>query len=188
MFAGPSGIGKTTLAKWVSEELNIPFISGSMSDILPETKDVPHIKMMDKSPTDLYNQNWQVLNLRNKLFNDKDHFVTDRSFLDVAAYSWLELDKHLQECDLEHLIKTSLQLMEEHCDLLIVLPLTLNSIGDWVMEDNGKRILNKYFQVKVSLLMTELVKQVQVPYMVIFSLNEQIRKDKIRNMLVCKRS
>ena len=29
MFAGPSGIGKTTLAKWVAEENGMDFISGS---------------------------------------------------------------------------------------------------------------------------------------------------------------
>ena len=29
MFAGASGTGKTTLAKRVSEMLNIPFVSGS---------------------------------------------------------------------------------------------------------------------------------------------------------------
>ena len=38
MFVGPSGIGKTTLAKAVEEICGIPFISGSMSDLLPATK------------------------------------------------------------------------------------------------------------------------------------------------------
>ena len=38
MFAGPSGYGKTTLAKWLSEQSGIPFESGSVSDLLPKTK------------------------------------------------------------------------------------------------------------------------------------------------------
>ena len=32
MLAGPSGIGKTTIAKWISEKTGIEFISGSVSD------------------------------------------------------------------------------------------------------------------------------------------------------------
>ena len=43
MFAGPSGIGKTTLAKFVEsigggDDPIWPFISGSVSDLLPNTK------------------------------------------------------------------------------------------------------------------------------------------------------
>lgn len=38
MFVGPSGIGKTTLAKFIETKYGIPFISGSMSDLMPDTK------------------------------------------------------------------------------------------------------------------------------------------------------
>ena len=38
MFVGPSGIGKTTLAKYVAKREDLPFISGSMSDLLPATE------------------------------------------------------------------------------------------------------------------------------------------------------
>ena len=37
MFTGVSGVGKTTIAKEIAELLNIPFISGSYSDLVPET-------------------------------------------------------------------------------------------------------------------------------------------------------
>ena len=36
MFAGPSGIGKTTMAQIVSRDYDIPFYSGSMRDLMPE--------------------------------------------------------------------------------------------------------------------------------------------------------
>lgn len=38
MFVGPSGIGKTTLAKFIETKYGIPFISDSMSDLMPDTK------------------------------------------------------------------------------------------------------------------------------------------------------
>ena len=47
MFVGPAGIGKTTLAKYISEKYGIPFISGSMTDLLPATKDLSHIEIFD---------------------------------------------------------------------------------------------------------------------------------------------
>ena len=49
MFAGASGTGKTTLANFISKvygEGQIPFFSGSVSDLLPETKGMPHKDML----------------------------------------------------------------------------------------------------------------------------------------------
>ena len=86
MFAGPSGFGKTTLAKWVSEQSGVPFESGSLSDLIPQTKEVSHKDMLARDAKDLYTEDFQLLNLRNKLFVDKDQYVSDRSYLDSAAY------------------------------------------------------------------------------------------------------
>ena len=46
MFVGPSGIGKTTLAKYVAKRGDLPFISGSMSDLLPATEGVSHNEIL----------------------------------------------------------------------------------------------------------------------------------------------
>lgn len=37
-IAGPSGVGKTTLAKDISDIYGIPYVSGSYSDLIPSTK------------------------------------------------------------------------------------------------------------------------------------------------------
>ena len=62
-FTGVSGIGKTTLAKWVAEEFKIPFLSGSYSDLVPSTKDMPHKNMITQDVNTVYAQDMQVLNL-----------------------------------------------------------------------------------------------------------------------------
>ena len=46
MFVGPSGIGKTTLAKFIETKYGIPFISGSMSDLRPDTKEMHHAEFL----------------------------------------------------------------------------------------------------------------------------------------------
>lgn len=49
MFVGPSGIGKTTLAKYVAKREDLPFISGSMSDLMPDTKEMHHAEFYTKN-------------------------------------------------------------------------------------------------------------------------------------------
>lgn len=102
MFVGPAGIGKTTLAKYISEKHGIPFISGSMTDLLPATKDLSHIEILSLGSEAMYKSDFQLLNLRNKLFKDKEEFVTDRSYADLAAYFWYKQSKSLPECEMEH--------------------------------------------------------------------------------------
>lgn len=49
MFVGPSGIGKTTLAKFIETKYGIPFISGSMSDLMPDIKEMHHAEFYTKN-------------------------------------------------------------------------------------------------------------------------------------------
>jgi len=86
MFAGASGVGKTTLAKEVPGMIEfdvseyppvLDFISGSVSDLIPKTKDMSHKEMLERDSKDLLMEDFQVMNLRNKMFRDRDRFVTD---------------------------------------------------------------------------------------------------------------
>ena len=53
-FHGPSGIGKTTLAKFIETKYGIPFISGSMSDLMPDTKETVLLKCAKGIAIDCY--------------------------------------------------------------------------------------------------------------------------------------
>jgi hypothetical protein len=175
MFVGPSGIGKTTLAQYVAKSQNIPFISGSMSDLLPATKDISHNEILSLGSEAMYKSDFQLLNLRNKLFKDREYFVTDRSYADLAAYFWYKQSRSIPECEMEHFLCQCKTLMEEQCDLAIFLPLNLYTYQNWQMENNGKRILNRFFQVQISSLMSELLANWEISTACISELDLEMR-------------
>ena len=153
MFAGPSGFGKTTLSTWLSEYANIPFQSGSVSDLIPQTKDVSHKDMLARDPKELYTEDFQILNLRNKLFSNKDQFISDRSYLDLAAYFLYKQGDKQPACEVEHFIALCSMLLTQQCGCLIFLNFVPGLISEWVTEDNNKRITSNYFQVEISSIM-----------------------------------
>ena len=179
MFVGPSGIGKTTLAQAVAKKYDIPFISGSMSDLLPATKDVSHNEILSLGSEAMYKSDFQLLNLRNKLFKDKENFVTDRSYADLAAYFWYKQSRNMPECEMEHFFCQCKELMENQCDLAIFLPLNLSTYHEWPMEDNKKRIMNRFFQVQISSLMSELLANWEIPTVCVENLDFCTRLNQI---------
>lgn len=179
MFVGPSGIGKTTLAQAVAKKYDIPFISGSMSDLLPATKSVSHNEILSLGSETMYKSDFQLLNLRNKLFRDKENFVTDRSYADLAAYFWYKQSRSMPECEMEHFFCQCKELMENQCDLAIFLPLNLSTYHEWPMEDNKKRIMNRFFQVQISSLMSELLANWEIPTVCVENLDFCTRLNQI---------
>lgn len=157
-LTGVSGIGKTTIAKAISEKYNIPFLSGSYSDLVPKTKDMPHRDMILQSAEEVQMQDTQVLNLRNKLFSSHDTYVSDRSYLDSAAYFINKLAHRIPECEVENFIEMCRALTGTQISHLIYIPFTTPMITEWEMEDNKKRVLNRYYQREVSMLMTFVLK------------------------------
>lgn len=179
MFVGPSGIGKTTLAQAVAKKYDIPFISGSMSDLLPATKGISHNELLSLGSEAMYKSDFQLLNKRNRLFKDREYFVTDRSYADLAAYFWYKQSRTLPECEMEHFFCQCKTLMEDQCDVAIFLPLNLDTYKHWSMEDNGKRILNRFFQVQISSLMGELLANWEIPTICISELDLGMRTEQI---------
>lgn len=159
MFVGPSGIGKTTLAKFIETKYGIPFISGSMSDLMPDTKEMYHAEFLHQEYRELINKDYQLLNLRNKLFKDKETFVTDRSYVDLAAYFIYKQSTNIPECEVDAFLDICKDLTVQQCDLLIYLRLSMYNMKEWPMEDNKKRIINRYYQTQMSCIMGNLLTQ-----------------------------
>lgn len=150
-FTGCSGIGKTTLAKEISKRYNLPFVSGSYSDLVPETKNLPHVDMIGQDAKKIFEQDTQVLNLRNKSFKEyPDGFVSDRSYLDSAAYMIQKLSHRLPECEVEDFVEKCKTLTLLQCDKVIFLPFTLEAMEKWNIEDNNKRIKNRFYQAEIT--------------------------------------
>lgn len=154
VFAGPSGIGKTTLAKLLSEELKLDYISGSISDLLPDTKNLTHQEMLSRDPNELQMEDYKIMNLRNKLFSKYKlkGYISDRSFLDSAAYFIYKQASKLPTCELVSFLDLARDLTIKNVDYLIVLDFPVSFILNWNIEDNNKRILNDLFQCSISKL------------------------------------
>ena len=150
MLSGVSGVGKTTLAKDIAKIFDLSFISGSYSDLVPETKEMSHQSMIEQDAKTVFTQDMQVVSIRNKTFRDKLEFITDRSYLDSAAYFINKLSHRIPQCDLEHALDVCWTLLGKQCTHLIYIPYSVNFLDNWVIEDNKKRIQSKYYQFQVS--------------------------------------
>lgn len=157
LLSGCSGIGKTTVAKAISELYDIPFISGSYSDLVPETKDIPHSEMINQEARSIFENDVKLLNLRKKAFNEHEVMVSDRSYLDSAAYMINKLSHRIPECEVEDFIEKCRTLLVVQCDALIYIPFHKNYLSKWQIEDNGKRVLSHFYQSEITVIMNWLL-------------------------------
>lgn len=158
-MAGASGVGKTTLAKsvWSNSTKDgdiIYFSSGSVSELIPETKDMTHSQMLSREVNELQSEDYQILTLRSKIFRgEEDNIISDRSFLDSAGYFIYKQADKLQACEIEHFLLLCERLTTELCTHLIFIDFTENMLSNWITEDNKKRITSNYFQMEISSIM-----------------------------------
>lgn len=170
MITGVSGVGKTTLAKELSRTLSIPFVSGSYSDLVPKTANMPHKDMISQSKEDIAQQDWQVINGRHKSITNLDSFITDRSYIDSMAYWLSKLSGQVPACETDLFIKACSELIERDGDKFIFIPFTLPMMTEWDIEDNHKRITSRWYQYQLTSIISGVLSYLN--YLILGGTNE----------------
>ena len=106
VICGPAGTGKSTVARAISEEFGIKYVSGSLYDLMPNLPK-NHYDLNTKYDTnEKHKRNFQILNLRYHQYMELEgSFVTDRSLYDTAGYEIQENSLGLPTCETHDFIE-----------------------------------------------------------------------------------
>lgn len=140
-ITGASGTGKTTLARWISINSGLPFISTSAKEVWPNFGITDHKSAITKSyqnPEFCMKYQWAVFGLRYGATRKKTAFVTDRSPFDIYAHFMLQ-GGELTDYDRARIFASTVGKGFKFGDLIIFLRFN----GDTVLEDDNKRIMNR---------------------------------------------
>ncbi len=149
-ICGPSGVGKTTLAKYIAEQYKIPFITTSTKPLWEKLGVNNHKELINKCALDpafgLDFQN-KVLEYRLNKLSGLDNWVTDRSPIDNMAYFLMQNSDKCTTEETKNYIRD--------CNLALALGNKLINIqytSDIDLEDDGMRITNPYYQEYSSII------------------------------------
>jgi hypothetical protein len=156
-ITGTSGIGKTTLAKFIAERFGLPYISTSAGALWPRYGFTDHYDALKKC---MANPEVGFLYQRDVLFNrlgvlvNEKEFVTDRGPIDNLAYFLLQQAYYNKEHN--GIILDACRYLHRLGDKTIFLGLP-NKEENYTIEDNGKRITDMMYQTLVNSTMEMVI-------------------------------
>ena len=160
MICGASGTGKTTLAKHISELYGLEYVNTSASKLWDKYGFKSHADALKGSMLDKdlgFKYQWDILRARRREVQDLMAYITDRSFIDNLTYIMLQMGSQLCQDDIENLVEIAREGMS-NVDGLIFIEFS----DDVVLEDNGKRIINAYYQQMVNAVMKWVISEVKM--------------------------
>jgi len=145
-ITGPSGTGKTTLARELSSALRLPYITTSAKNVWPEFGIEKHADAFKLD--DLVFAEYQMAVVKDReIMIKNESFITDRSPVDNLVYT---MDSLASKPNMVKYIDEIKKIVELHIsmyvDLLIYLPFT----GSIELEDDGARITSPYYQHSIT--------------------------------------
>jgi adenylate kinase family enzyme len=154
-ISGASGTGKTTLATYIAENYQLPYLNASSSRLwsnygYKNHEDV-HRDVYQHEDIALRLQN-DILNSRNSLFSCKKYFVTDRGPIDQLAYflNYFQISNPMKKVMFINLVRKQLR----YFDAFIFI-----RFSNTVIEDNGLRILDPYYQLIIDSIMAMIIEK-----------------------------
>lgn len=152
-LSGASGLGKTTLAKCISQELGLEYVNTSASNVWEEfgVKSHEHALQLSGDYNWAHKYQMAILENRKKVLGDKVNFITDRSIIDNLVY-YMDMPKpyslHKEYC--EKCMEMLRSDLENHNYTTIFIRLIRPF--SWETEADGKRISDESYQLKSNLL------------------------------------
>jgi len=159
-LSGPSGLGKTTLCRFITEELSVPWLSTSAGDILTDVQKEHLRKEFNYYGTghrDVINlssqypefgktfQNYLLVS-RFKQIQEHSKLVIDRSPIDNVAYFLAQNGHNQDEGYTRYFID---QAVKFYSSLTHVIQIRFSPDIPHI-EDNGSRIPNRFYQQYMS--------------------------------------
>jgi hypothetical protein len=159
-FSGPSGLGKSTLCKYVEEVHGFKWLSTSAGDIIPledkkRLKDdygysgSGHRNVINLSSIDpAFGWEFQqtVLRARINQITENDNFVIDRCPIDNVVFMLTQNSHNLEEESIHRFIRAA---QEAYKKLHLVIQIRYSN-DIMFIEDNNSRVPNRFFQQYVS--------------------------------------
>lgn len=152
LLSGISGIGKTTMAKHISELYGIPFIDGSSKVLWDKLGIVSHNDLIDRcnrDPKFAIDFQFRLLEYRRELMQKNSSFVTDRSPLDNLVYFLLQVSfntNQLQTAD--YIRECQMSYPTQYIHLHFGYSYKMAAEND--LEHDSARITNAYYQLMVN--------------------------------------
>ena len=142
-ITGASGVGKTTLAQFISKEYDLPFISASARDAWPQFGFENHQQALTeclKDPKLGLNYQQCILLNRHMALSKASSFVTDRSPIDNYAYFMLQ--QGYESEDNNNTFRDLCRVDYKQLDAVIFIQVN----NKMTIEDNGRRLVNLSYQ------------------------------------------
>lgn len=168
-ICGPSGTGKSTLAKYIHKEYNIPFITTSTKPLWDKHGLFNHRDLIRYSiinPSMGHKFQIEVLEYRDKVLQNLSSLVTDRSPIDNIVYYLLQVSAVASRSDQEEFYREAGKQLITYCDALIFIPFT----PEIPLEDDGARVVNPQYQSMVSVVFEKVLadfKDLRIPTLIL---------------------
>ena len=176
-ITGTHGVGKTTLAKVLSETLHLPLITEVAREVAVAVGYKSTMEIIADSPARKVSFQVTLLGAQSarEFYNRTKGFVSDRSILDIIAYMRLYELENI-EPNLDTLTENAIDYAATNYDLVLYLPL----IGEGPVANDGFRLTDRVSQEKVDTWIACMVNQLPNGKIIV----ENTLKDRLKHALL----